>query len=198
MSSISSYQNGGIIIFGPFANLISNFKGKSPVFSSNADFISYHSFCKIRVLVLLCFHPSYSQPLSSYLIFILLWFITFAISSVTIVNLPVFSVAWFKDLKARDKPLRYGRRADPCGTQQSHFPRPLWIPCDAWQRSTFLTSYLSGSSTNYDTFQIIFVHDFNHHQFQRFSLPESSVWDRFCWLLSRLAAQLSWFGTSVS
>lgn len=115
----------------------------------------------------------------------------------SIVNLPRFSVAWFKDLKARDKPLHYGRRADPCGTQQSHFPRPPWILCDAWQRSTFLASYLSESSTNYDAFQLNFVHDFNHHQFQRFSLPESSVWGRFGWLLSRLAAQLSWFGTSV-
>lgn len=118
----SSYQNGRIIIFGPFANLISNLKDKSPVFSSNSDFFSYHSFCKLRVLVLLCFRLSHSQPLSSYLTSMLSGLTAFAISSVTIVNLPRFSVAWFKDLKARHQRLHYGRRADPCGAKQSHFP----------------------------------------------------------------------------
>lgn len=111
----SSYQNGRTIIFGPFAYLISNLKDKSPIISSNSDFFSYHSFCKLRVLVLPCFRLSYSQPLSSCLTFMLSGLTAFAISSVTIVNLPRFSVAWFKDLKARDQPLHYGRRADLCG-----------------------------------------------------------------------------------
>lgn len=52
-------------------------------------------------------------------------------------------------------------------------PHHLWIQCDACQRSIFVASYLNGTSINYDAFQLNFDHDFNHHQFQRFSLPES-------------------------
>lgn len=48
-SSSPSYQNGGFIILGPSANLISNFKVKPPFLPSNTDINSYHPFCKTRI-----------------------------------------------------------------------------------------------------------------------------------------------------
>lgn len=152
LSLMSSSQNDGISIFDPFENWIINFKIRSPFFPSNTDIISCHSFCKIRVLVLLF------SPLTFTTSVITLDFYIVRVHCICHLSCDhsQFSKVFYSLIQGlrsqRSAFADYGKRADPCGTNSHIFPP--WVQCDACQRRTCVASCLNGSSINYDAHQL--------------------------------------------